>query len=311
MALSLARLLFAGALLICVLYIAIGSLHISELHTSVHAAHHQAMHHVSPALREQVKVLTDGQRRMEVQLERLVSQLEQLHVPSAGARHDSSAYSVAAAGLLDAKAKPAPDPAEMKAAPAKPKARPRGPTRPSSEEPPGPRRRAAAAAAAAAAEAAEDDHNDAAGDAARGAARGTGQCAPFHTLLTSQSSVYQQWQSRIMYYHWQRQSAVPITPAGGGAPCRPMSGFTRLCATPGGKPDGLQDEIPSVFVKELPKDVIDSHFGFGVLNRPHSISVFLADRARRAALRRGTSHPPLASGRASSRTRTRAYERTR
>ena len=34
-------------------------------------------------------------------------------------------------------------------------------------------------------------------------------------------------------------------------PCADAVGFTRLCATPDGKPDGLQDEIPTLFTVEL------------------------------------------------------------
>ena len=30
----------------------------------------------------------------------------------------------------------------------------------------------------------------------------------YHALLTAQSSHYQQWQARIMYFHWQKQKAV-------------------------------------------------------------------------------------------------------
>ena len=70
----------------------------------------------------------------------------------------------------------------------------------------------------------------------------------FHALLTSQSSPYQPWQSRIMYYHWKKQKAI-------AGPCGDMGGFTRLCATPGGKPDGLEIEIPSVFTVELSEEV--------------------------------------------------------
>ena len=80
----------------------------------------------------------------------------------------------------------------------------------------------------------------------------------FHALLTSQSSPYQQWQSRIMYYHWKKQKAI-------AGPCGDMGGFTRLCATPGGKPDGLENEIPSVFTVELSEEVQAEHLRFGVL----------------------------------------------
>jgi len=91
---------------------------------------------------------------------------------------------------------------------------------------------------------------------------------PFHALLTAQSSHYQQWQARIMYYHWNKQKALQ-------GRCGDMGGFTRLCATKGGKPDGLEGEIPSLFVPQLPDEVIAAHFHFGVLNRPHSIQALL------------------------------------
>ncbi|KAL1519432.1 hypothetical protein AB1Y20_022955 [Prymnesium parvum] len=93
--------------------------------------------------------------------------------------------------------------------------------------------------------------------------------SPFHGLMTAQASVYQQWQARIMYYHWKKQKAL-------GGECTDMAGFTRLAATEGGKPDGLESEIPSVFVEQLSEEVMMSHFHFGVLNRPHSILKLLA-----------------------------------
>lgn len=87
---------------------------------------------------------------------------------------------------------------------------------------------------------------------------------PYHTVLTATGSVYQKWQSRIMYYHWKKNSAL-------AGPCADAVGFTRLCATPGGEPDGLEAEIPSLFTVELSHEVLSRHFGFGVLNRPNSV----------------------------------------
>ena len=55
-----------------------------------------------------------------------------------------------------------------------------------------------------------------------------------------------------------------------------MTGFTRLCATRDGRPDGLEAEIPSAFTVELSQQVLASHFHFGVLNRPHSVLKLLA-----------------------------------
>jgi hypothetical protein len=87
---------------------------------------------------------------------------------------------------------------------------------------------------------------------------------PFHTLLTSQGSSYQAWQARIMYYHWRKQKAAA------GA-CGEMGGFTRLCATEGGAPDGLQAEMPSIYVAQMSAAEIARHGHFGVLNRPTSV----------------------------------------
>ena len=87
---------------------------------------------------------------------------------------------------------------------------------------------------------------------------------PYHTVLTATGSNYQQWQSRIMYHHWKKQRAA-------GGECSDMAAFTRLCATRGGVPDGLENEIPTLFTVELSAEVLNSHFGFGVLNRPNSV----------------------------------------
>ena len=51
-------------------------------------------------------------------------------------------------------------------------------------------------------------------------------------------------QARIMYVHWKKQKAAQ-------GRCGDMGGFTRLCATKGGKPDGLEIEIPSLFTPQV------------------------------------------------------------
>ena len=91
---------------------------------------------------------------------------------------------------------------------------------------------------------------------------------PFHTLLTAQATIYQQWQSRIMYYHWKKQKARQ------GA-CGAMGGFTRLVASEKGEADGLEDEMPSYFVPQLSTEVLAAHGHFGVLNRPHSVKLMV------------------------------------
>ena len=45
----------------------------------------------------------------------------------------------------------------------------------------------------------------------------------------------------------------------------------RLVASEGGKPDGLEAEMPSVFVKQMTPEELAKHGHFGVLNRPHSV----------------------------------------
>lgn len=89
---------------------------------------------------------------------------------------------------------------------------------------------------------------------------------PFHVLLTATGQVYQQWQCRVMYYHWKKQRAND--PAGA---CTEMTGFSRLVATPRGAPDGLEGEIPSIFVKEFDPSMQMRFHGYRVINRPHSV----------------------------------------
>jgi hypothetical protein len=101
--------------------------------------------------------------------------------------------------------------------------------------------------------------------------------SPYHTLLTAQSTTYQHWQSRIMYYHWKKQRAAD-------GPCTDMTGFTRLAAGKGGAPDGLEALIPTIFIEQLPDEVIRTHFHFGVLNRPHSVKVLLQTPALAAQI---------------------------
>ena len=61
---------------------------------------------------------------------------------------------------------------------------------------------------------------------------------PYHTLLTATAQVYQQWQCRVMYYHWKKQRA--LDPAGA---CTELTGFTRLVAFQDGNPDGARPRL--------------------------------------------------------------------
>ena len=95
-------------------------------------------------------------------------------------------------------------------------------------------------------------HHGAAASSSIAVDAGCGPLRPFHTLLTAQATVYQQWQSRIMYFHWRKQKAA-------AGPCTEMGGFTRLVASKDGEPDGLENEIPSAFVPEV------------MMTRPHRV----------------------------------------
>ncbi|KAG6407985.1 hypothetical protein SASPL_130987 [Salvia splendens] len=77
----------------------------------------------------------------------------------------------------------------------------------------------------------------------------------FHTAVTASDSIYNTWQSRVMYY-WFKQQKLRH-------PNSDMGGFTRILHT--GKPDRFMDEIPTFVANPLP-DGIDQ--GYIVLNRP-------------------------------------------
>jgi len=67
-----------------------------------------------------------------------------------------------------------------------------------------------------------------------------------------------------MYYHWKKQAAID-------GPCTDMTGFTRLVSSEDAKPDELEGEIPSVFVRSLTTAELATLGHFGVLNRPFSV----------------------------------------
>jgi len=93
---------------------------------------------------------------------------------------------------------------------------------------------------------------------------------PYHVILTATAQVYQQWQCRIMYHHWKQ-----IRDADPAGACTEMTGFTRLVASPGGQPDGLEGEIPSVFTPEYDGRDLNRFHGYRVINRPRSVVHFL------------------------------------
>lgn len=65
---------------------------------------------------------------------------------------------------------------------------------------------------------------------------------------------------------------------GCGSPCGCLFRFARLTATRDGKPDGLENEIPSIFMKQMdPAELARKYGSFGVLNRPHTMVMLVND----------------------------------
>lgn len=105
--------------------------------------------------------------------------------------------------------------------------------------------------------------------AAAGAAAAVTGCPgrkPYHTILTATGQIYQQWQCRIMYRHWLKQRA--LDPKG---ECTEMTGFTRLVASANALADGVESEVPSLFVREYTGVELLKYNGYRVINRPYSI----------------------------------------
>lgn len=65
----------------------------------------------------------------------------------------------------------------------------------------------------------------------------------FHTAVTSSDSIYNTWQSRVMYY-WFKQQKLRN-------PDSEMGGFTRILHS--GNPDRFMDEIPTFVANPLPE----------------------------------------------------------
>ena len=89
----------------------------------------------------------------------------------------------------------------------------------------------------------------------------------FHVLLTANDAPYQRWQSRVMYYQYRKLR--------GSFPDSALGGFTRILHS--GREDALMDEIPTVVVNTLPKDVADD--GYVVLHRPYAFQQWLETHA--------------------------------
>lgn len=65
----------------------------------------------------------------------------------------------------------------------------------------------------------------------------------FHTAVTASDSVYNTWQTRVMYYWFKKMKK------NGGINCE-MGGFTRILHS--GKSDKYMDEIPTFVAQPLP-----------------------------------------------------------
>ena len=107
---------------------------------------------------------------------------------------------------------------------------------------------------------------------AQGAATGACTGKKYHVILTAQDSVYQAWQTRVMYYHYKKQKALD--------PCGEIGGFTRMLNS--GRSDALMDEMPTIVVDQLDQGNGCKHtkentcdMGFPVMNRPHGVQQLL------------------------------------
>jgi hypothetical protein len=89
----------------------------------------------------------------------------------------------------------------------------------------------------------------------------TQEKSKYHVLLPCDGRVYHEWQCRLFYYWYGRikESKNP----------KAMGGFTRLLHS--GKPDEWMDEVPTVVVDPLPKNLEGVADGYIMLNRPYAV----------------------------------------
>eukprot|EP00908_Phaeocystis_cordata_P002704 Transcript_12949.p2 GENE.Transcript_12949~~Transcript_12949.p2 ORF type:complete len:369 (+),score=147.74 Transcript_12949:23-1108(+) len=93
--------------------------------------------------------------------------------------------------------------------------------------------------------------------------------------MTAATGTYQEWQSRIAYYHYKKQKRLN--------PCSEIGGFTRLFNTPNAQPDGLMDEMPTLLVNQLGHGrCATCDHGFIVMNRPWGVVQLVKSEAWRA-----------------------------
>lgn len=78
--------------------------------------------------------------------------------------------------------------------------------------------------------------------------------------MRTAAGVYQEWQTRILHYHYTKQAA--------GNPCTEMGGFSRVLSSVNAKPDRLMDLMPTFVAASTD---YQTHRGFHVINRPWSM----------------------------------------
>eukprot|EP00955_Chlamydomonas_euryale_P002484 27066-Chlamydomonas_euryale.AAC.1 len=99
---------------------------------------------------------------------------------------------------------------------------------------------------------------------ARPCARAGVTSAQLYHTVTTVSGIYNQWQTRIHYYHWLK---VKAHCKAAWTLCE-MGGFTRLLHS--GSPDNIMHEIPTVVVDPMPSSML-KHDDYVVLNRPYAL----------------------------------------
>jgi hypothetical protein len=88
------------------------------------------------------------------------------------------------------------------------------------------------------------------------------QKTQYHVLLPCDGThAYHEWQARVFYY-WLRRIKESKDP-------KAMGGFTRLLHS--GAPDVWMDEVPTVVVDPLPRDLQRVADGYAMLNRPYAV----------------------------------------
>ena len=89
----------------------------------------------------------------------------------------------------------------------------------------------------------------------------------YHVIVTVSEGTYVEWHARVCYFWYKKIKAE--NPNGA------MGGFTRLLHS--GVPDRWMDEIPTVVVDPLPREMDEIVNGYVVLNRPYGLMQWVRD----------------------------------